>query len=112
MSSLFSSKPSSPPPPPIAITSPSIALYASEKPKDRKKPIIIMTDVKQAFAVYPERVELINVSTLIKIVGTVRLQDTAQGMKGVDGWLLLMPHHSKEVAPPTEMINWIIGRWL
>jgi CCR4-NOT transcriptional complex subunit CAF120 len=107
MSSLFSSKP--PSPPPATSTLPSIAFYASEKPKDRKKPVIILSGIRQAFAVYPERVELINVSTLIKVTGTIRMQDATQGTKGVDGWLLLMPHHSKEVAPPVEMTKWIVG---
>ena len=109
ISSLFTNRPSSPSP--TTTTSPSIALYTSDKPKDRKKPIIVMSDVRQAFAVYPERVELINASTLIKVVGTVRLQDATQGMKGIDGWLLLMPHYPKEVAPPMEMIKWIVGEW-
>ena len=38
---------------------PMIQVFASSKPKDKKKPLLTMRSVSQAFAVYPERPELI-----------------------------------------------------
>ena len=50
-------------------TRPMIQLFLSSKPKDKKKPLLTMRGVSQAFAVYPERPELISRSTLMKLEG-------------------------------------------
>jgi CCR4-NOT transcriptional complex subunit CAF120 len=60
---------------------PLVAFYLSPKPKDRKQPFLILRDVTQAFAVYPERPELINKSTLMKIEGTIEDEDAAMAMR-------------------------------
>ena len=91
---------------------PSIFMYAGQKPKERKKPLLTVTDVTQAFAVYPERPELIPRSTLIKVEGTFGDEDMAMTMKSREGWILIMP--SLEHLGPTgnhsaEMLKWVIG---
>lgn len=88
---------------------PTIAMYASPKPKDKKTPLLTMTDVSQAFAVYPERPELITRSTLIKLEGTLGTEDLAVGMKGHEGWLLVMPQLESDLSPAAEMLKWVIG---
>lgn len=112
MSSLFgsSTRSASPPQPPVSAPA-SIALYLSTKPKDRKIPILTVTDVTQAFSVYPDRVELINLSTLIKIEGKLGDQDYADGMKGREGWMFMMPEvEGENISPPIEMLKWAIGQ--
>jgi CCR4-NOT transcriptional complex subunit CAF120 len=51
---------------------PTITLYTGEKAKDRKRPKYTLTNVTQAFAVYPERPEIIQSSTLFKVEATVQ----------------------------------------
>jgi CCR4-NOT transcriptional complex subunit CAF120 len=86
-----------------------IVLYSSSKLKDRKKPLLTMSDVTQAFAVYPERPELINRSTLVKLEGLIGEEEVAHAMKGREGWLLVMPDLEDRTATTTEMLRWIVG---
>jgi len=61
--------------PPTASASmggPMIAMYPSNKTKDKKRLLYTATRVSQAFAVYPERPEVINQSTLFKIESTIK----------------------------------------
>ena len=88
---------------------PSICLVASPKPKDRKQPLLTMTGVFQAFAVYPERPELINRSTLMKLEGTFGDEDTAGGMKLKEGWLMVLPEFEGQNIRASEMLKWLIG---
>ena len=108
MSSLFSSRAPSPPPPIVNPTS-LVSLYMSPKPKDRKVPILTLGDVTQVFAVYPERPELISMSTLVKIQGKLGPQAAAYDMKGREGWLFVMPEFEAEKVPPMEMLKWVVG---
>jgi CCR4-NOT transcriptional complex subunit CAF120 len=58
-------------------TQPPLTEPPLSKPKDRihrKRPFLTVRDVTQAFAVYPERPELINMSTLMKIEGTMGMK--------------------------------------
>ncbi|KAL0574993.1 hypothetical protein V5O48_006981 [Marasmius crinis-equi] len=86
----------------------TVAMYPSPKPKDRKKAVLTLTDVTQAFAVYPERPELITRSTLIKLEGTMGAEDLAGGMRGREGWLLIMPQLEGNLSPAAEMLKWVI----
>lgn len=51
---------------------PAISMYPGNKSKDKKKLLYTTTRVTQAFAVYPERPEVINASSLFKIEGTIK----------------------------------------
>jgi CCR4-NOT transcriptional complex subunit CAF120 len=89
---------------------PLVAFYLSSRPKDKKKPFLTLQVATQAFAVYPERPELINKSTLMKIEGTIGNEDAAMGMRGREGWILVMPELEAGVSQTTETIRWLIGR--
>lgn len=107
MSSLFS-RDHSPPRSPLP-DKPMISMYASQKPKDRKKPMLSMSTVTQAFAVYPERAELISRSTLIKVEGLLGDEPTAGVMSCREGWLLIMPELEGGFGQSAEMLKWIVG---
>ncbi|KAK0469710.1 uncharacterized protein EV420DRAFT_1661127, partial [Desarmillaria tabescens] len=82
-------------------------MFASQKVKDKKKAFLTMTDITQAFAVYPERPELISRSTLIKVEGRIGMEDTAGGMRNREGWVLVMPELEPEMSQATEMLKWV-----
>lgn len=72
-----------------AAWNPVIAMYPSNKSKDKKKLLYTTTRVTQAFAVYPERPEVINASSLFKIEGTIK--DEQVRLRNVP-LLVLMTH--------------------
>lgn len=131
-SSSTPARPPSPPSPSSNSTQASIALYLSPKPKDRKNaPLLTVTDVTQAFSVYPDRVELINLSTLIKVegrLGGVEIDDhgsggsgrgrsgsttgASGGVVGREGWMFLMPEAENGALPPMEMLKWVVGKFV
>jgi CCR4-NOT transcriptional complex subunit CAF120 len=88
---------------------PLITFYISPKPKDRKQPFLILRDVTQAFAVYPERPELINMSTLMKFEGTIGDEKAAMAMRKREGWILIMPELETGVPQANETVRWLIG---
>ena len=92
-------------------TEPLITFYLSPKREDRGQPFLILRDVTQAFAVYPERPELINKSALMKIEGTIGDEEVAMVMRKQVGWILIMPELEPGVRVPqvSEMILWLIG---
>lgn len=104
MSSLFSREQVEDLPP-----RPVLSLFASPKPKDKKKALLTLKDVTQAFAVYPERPELINRSTLMKLEGLLGDEETAGGMRGREGWLLIMPELEAGNTQASEMLKWLVG---
>lgn len=87
---------------------PIIAMFTSPKAKDRKKPIMTVFNVTQAFGVYPERPELISRSTLIKVEGTFGDDDIAAGLREREGWVLIMPE-LEGTGQAAEMLKWIVG---
>jgi CCR4-NOT transcriptional complex subunit CAF120 len=91
---------------------PLISFYLSPKPKDRKRPFLMLRDVTQAFAVYPGRPELINKSTLMKIEGTIGDEEVATVMRKREGWIFIMPELEAGVLVPqaNETIRWLIGK--
>ncbi len=108
MSSLFSSKDTA------SIHSqlpskPIITMFVSPKPKDRKRPALTMTTITQAFAVYPDRPELISKSTLIKIEGTFGDEDMVQNLRTREGYVMLMPEIESANGQPAEMLKWMVG---
>lgn len=106
MSSLFSREQSEDLPP-----RPVLSLYVSSKPKDKKKALLTLKDLTQAFAVYPERPELISRSTLMKLEGLLGDEETAGGMRGREGWLLVMPELEAGNTQPSEMLKWLVGTY-
>jgi CCR4-NOT transcriptional complex subunit CAF120 len=88
---------------------PIVSFYLSSKRKDRMKPLLSLQEVTQAFAVYPERTELINKSTLMKIEGKISRDDAAMNMRGREGWFLVMPELKAGVPQANETIRWLIG---
>ncbi|KAJ3893232.1 hypothetical protein GG344DRAFT_43777 [Lentinula edodes] len=88
---------------------PMVSMYTSPKPKDRKKPILTLPIVSQAFAVYPERPELISRSTLFKVEATFGTEDGAGSMRGREGWVLIMPQLEGGLSQAAEMLKWVIA---
>ena len=107
MSSLFSRDPG--PLSPSLPARPILSFYISPRPKDKKEPLLTMRDITQAFAVYPERPELISKSTLIKLEGLVGNEEMAMGMRNREGWLLVMPEIEGGSGQATEMLRWVVG---
>lgn len=68
-----------------------------------------MADVTQVFAVYPERPELISRSTLVKLEGMLGEEEMAGGMRGREGWLLIMPESEPGKLGSLEMLKWLVG---
>jgi CCR4-NOT transcriptional complex subunit CAF120 len=109
MSSLFSRDQS--PPRQTGPSKPSITIYAGSKPREKKKAWLSLREVTQAFAVYPERPELITRSTLIKVEGLLGDEELAQSMKSREGWLLFMPElEGSSMNHAMEMLKWVIGK--
>ncbi|THH13046.1 hypothetical protein EW146_g7123 [Bondarzewia mesenterica] len=93
-----------------APANPVILFYLSPKGKDRKKAFLTLQGVTQAFAVYPERPELINRSTLMKIEGTIGEEEVSGSMKGREGWILIMPElEPGQTQQAREMLRWILA---
>ncbi|OCH95342.1 hypothetical protein OBBRIDRAFT_788219 [Obba rivulosa] len=92
----------------IAPVKPLLQLFITPKPKDRKKAVLTMHDISQAFAVYPERPELISRSTLMKLEGLLE-EEVASSMKSREGWLLVMPELEGPNNMASEMLKWIIS---
>lgn len=92
-----------------APTKPLVSMYASQKPKDKKKALLTITNMTQAFAVYPERPELISRSTLIKVEGSIGDEETAASMKSREGWILIMPELEGGLGQAAEMLKWVVG---
>jgi len=108
MSSIFSREQS--PQRPAGPLQPIINIYTGPKPKERKKALLSLKNVTQAFAVYPERPELISRSTLIKVEGLLGDEEMAQSMKSREGWILIMPEiESSSGNQAMELLRWIIG---
>lgn len=88
-----------------------ISLYLSQKPKDRKRPVLMMENVTQVFGVYPERPELISRSTLLKIEGFFGDEELAGDWRRREGWLLLMPEAEPGKLGSLEMLKWLVGKY-
>ncbi|KAI0367809.1 hypothetical protein BV20DRAFT_970135 [Pilatotrama ljubarskyi] len=88
---------------------PVIQLFASSRPKDKKKALLTMRSVSQAFAVYPERPELISRSTLMKLEGQLGDEEMAGVLKMREAWLLVMPELEGQNMRASEMLRWIIA---
>lgn len=86
-----------------------IQLFISNKPKDKKKALLTVRDVRQAFAVYPERPEFISRSTLMKVEGLLGDEDLAAQFRNREGWLLVMPELEGINTKASEMLKWLIG---
>lgn len=86
-----------------------IQLFMSNKPKDKKKAVMTMRDVRQAFAVYPERPEFISSSTLLKLEGLMGDEDLPGQFRNREGWLLVMPELEGINTRASEMLKWLLG---
>lgn len=91
----------------------SLALYNSQKARDKKRPTLTLYDVTQAFAVYPERPEMISKSTLVKVEGTMGDEESIGGMKGREAWILIMPEleEGNSRMGVMEMLKWVVGKF-
>ncbi|KAI6128966.1 hypothetical protein EDD16DRAFT_28489 [Pisolithus croceorrhizus] len=88
---------------------PLLSLFTSPKSKDEKRPLLTLKEVSQAFAVYPERPELINRSTLMKLEGHLGEEEMAGSMRNRQGWLLVMPGLEVGNTQPSEMLKWLVA---
>jgi len=121
VSNIFSSSSPSTPSNGSGVSLPSrsfVSIYASPKPRDRRKALLTITDVSQVFAVYPERPEMISKSTLMKIEGSFDKGEMAGSFNGMEGWAFLMPEGEKGNEKPhsgaggglvAEMLKWIVA---
>lgn len=89
----------------------SLTFYLSPKSRDKKKPWLTVHDITQAFAVYPERPEMISKSTLIKVEGLMSDEEGAAAMKGREAWTLILPEieGASGRIGVMEMLKWIVG---
>lgn len=109
--SFFGGRDASPPRSP-AVVKPTIQLFLSNKQKDLKKPELTIRDVNQAFAVYPERPDLIEQSSLIKVEGFMGDEPASGTFRNRDGWVLIIPEpDGRHRLPAAEMRNILIGRY-
>ncbi len=91
---------------------PLISMFSGPKPKDKKKALLSLKDITQAFAVYPERPELISRSPLIKLEGLLGDEELAQSMKAREGWVLFMPEIEGATGnQAVEMLKWVLGEF-
>ncbi len=90
---------------------PMIQIFPSNRPKDKKKALLTIRSVSQAFAVYPERPELISRSTLMKLEGQLGDEEMAGVLKMREAWLLVMPELEGANTRASEMLRWIIGKF-
>lgn len=87
--------------------------FTGAKPKERKLPVLSVSSVSQAFAVYPERPDLITRSTLVKIEGRLGREEGAGAIKGTEAWVLIMPEvESGQSAGPRKMLEWVVGEFV
>ena len=87
----------------------NISLYTAPRGKDKRKALLTFDAVTQAFAVYPERPQLISSSALIKLEGTYGDEDMCANMKRREGWMLLMPDSEGAWSVSGGMLRWLIG---
>lgn len=57
---------------------------------------------------YPERPEVIQKSTLIKLEGLLGHEELGGQMRGKESWLMIMPE-TQQAFPVLELIKWLIG---
>lgn len=100
---------SSSPTPSVESLRAGVSFFAGPKGKERRTQVVSMSSVSQAFAVYPERPEMIPHSTLLKLEGVLGSEDYAMGMKGREGWLLVMPEAESEKIGALEMLRWLVA---
>jgi CCR4-NOT transcriptional complex subunit CAF120 len=89
---------------------PKVSLFISPKPKDRKKAFLTMSRLTQTFAVYPERPELIERSTLMKLEGHMGDEQAAGSVRGREAWWLVMPDLEAGSNQGVELLKWVIGQ--
>ncbi|KAF9525646.1 hypothetical protein CPB83DRAFT_859099 [Crepidotus variabilis] len=108
VSALFSREPNSPGGAPLP-AKPMVFMFSSPKPKDRKKPLVTLANLSQAFGVYPERPELISKSTLIKLEGTFGDEEMCGSLRTREGWALVMPELEASIGQAAEMLKWVVA---
>ena len=87
-----------------------ISMFTSPKPKDRKKPLLTVHGVTQAFAVYPERPEFINWSKVMKVEGTFGDDEMAATFRMREGWVWIIPEPENKVRQAAELVKWVVGK--
>ncbi|KAF8602352.1 hypothetical protein BDV93DRAFT_494874, partial [Ceratobasidium sp. AG-I] len=89
---------------------PTILFYYSDKLKDRKTPMMSLSNVFQAFAVYPERPDLVTQNTMVKIEGLLGDEEGAGSYKGTEAWLLaLLEVGSGQATGLRRILEWVVG---
>jgi CCR4-NOT transcriptional complex subunit CAF120 len=79
------------------------------KPKERKVPVLAMKEITQVFAMYPERPEMMSISTLMKVEGLLGDEAVAGGMRNREAWMMVMPATETGSTPAVGMLKWIMG---
>ncbi|KAK9241348.1 hypothetical protein V1525DRAFT_334660, partial [Lipomyces kononenkoae] len=86
-----------------------IDFFETKKAKQRKQqPLATISAAKAAYAVYPESSLLINNSTLLKIAGTITVNDEALKGASRDGFIFVMPELHPGVYGFETLIRFLV----
>lgn len=94
-----------------ATARPTIQFFTSNKQKDMKRALLTVRDVTQTFAVYPERPNLIDTASLLKVEGSLGDEEAAGTMRNREGWVLIIPEPDSKGQPAAEMRKLLIGMY-
>lgn len=78
-------------------------------------PVLTITYVSQAYAVFPEHLEVVTSSNLFKIVGNISGDMVVvEGRPRMSGWAMIMPEREEEQTAPSgppiaDMLRWLVG---
>ena len=59
---------------------------------------------------YPERPEMVTVSTLMKVEGVLGDEPVAGGMRNREAWMMIMPDTDGGATPSLAMLKWVMGK--
>lgn len=93
-------------------TAPLVKLCASPDAKDKASPLLTLSNITQAFAVYNERPELVDSGTGMTIEGLIGEEPLAQTMKGREGWLMVIPEVTEKLSRNELIVMWLMGTFL
>lgn len=71
-----------------------------------------VSNVSQAFAVYPERPDLVTQNTMIKIEGLLGEEGGAEPYNGAEAWLqVLLEVGADQATGLRKILEWLVGEY-
>ena len=93
-----------------------LAFYTAPKgsefnfsPKEKLEPTFTMSGVTQAYAVFPDQLDLVKFSTLMKLWGSYGNDGLKHSHTGREGWLMIMPMAEPRRDRISELLKWLVG---